>query len=1022
MSKYAALGRFATRHSVSIVFISAALCLAGVFSALTISSSVFPQTDFPRVVILVDNGVMPADEMMATITRPIEEAMKDIRGVTTIRSTTGRGAAEVSVFFTWNADMIQSELYVLSRLSQIRASLPSTVETSVFRLTFSAFPILGVSLTSSARGIIELWETARYNLKLRFLRIPGVARVDLVGGRMPEYHIVVDPLRLSAAGLTLPQVTESLTNNNFVASAGMHEENRTLYLTVVDGRLRSIRDIENFPVTVTGGHPVRVRDFARVERGPEPVFNVVTADGENAVLLNVRSQPDGSTLDIAKALKKQLAELKRELPPDMKLAFFYDQSEIVRTSVESVWEAIFFGLILSVVILYFFLKNWGTTLVATLVIPVTVLVTLLSMKIAGLTFNLMTLGGIAAAIGLVIDDAIVVVEAIHTKRTAGKPRLEAIRDGIGEILRPLVGSTLTPVVVFIPLAFLEGITGVFFRALALTMVVALLTSLVLAMTLTPSLAAWLLRSRTDEPVGLHGEHGGPLLQRVIGIYETGVRFTLKRPWLTLGVCGLVLLAAVFLYNRLESEFLPPMDEGGFVIDYFTPPGTSLAETHRQLLQAEKILRTVPELASYSRRTGARLALSIAEPNTGDFLVKLKSDRQRKTADVISELRRRFNTELPGLTWEFPGILGDLIGDLMWAPQPIEVKLFSTRQAWLEKKAPEVAERIKKITGVVDVFNGLVYTGPTISLRLRLPDAQRFGLTADDVAAAAHTAMLGQTASSVLEGDRVVAIRVKVDPSRLDRLANLRELPLRTPDGTLIKLSQAVDIREEPGQLELRREDSRQDVAVTARLEGRDLGSAMAEIRDVLSKDKTIPLAAIEYGGLYEQQQESFRNLMIVLLMAIFLVFTVLLVEFGSFYEPLAIVFGAVLAMFGTILALWVTRTSLNVVSLLGAIIGVGIVAKNGILMLDFVKELRAQGLDLAEALVRSGRRRLRPVLMTSMAAALGMLPLAYGIGSGADMLKPLAIAVIGALCISVLLSLIATPTIYYLMVCRRKAD
>ncbi|MGZ4886646.1 MAG: efflux RND transporter permease subunit, partial [Candidatus Aminicenantales bacterium] len=529
MSKHVDLGQFTTRNSTSIVFICAALCLAGAFSALTISSSVFPQTNFPRVVVLVDNGVMPADEMMATITRPIEEAMKDIRGVATIRSTTGRGAAEISVFFSWNVDMVQSELYVLSRLSQIRASLPSTVETSVFRLTFSAFPILGVSLTSSARGITELWETARYNLKLRFLRIPGVARVDLVGGRTPEYHVVVDPVRLGAAGLTLTQVTEALTNNNFVASAGMHEENHTLYLTVVDGRLRSIRDIENFPVTVAGGHPVRVSDFARVERGPEPVFNIVTADGENAVLLNVRSQPDGSTLDIAKALKIQLAELKRELAPDMKLAFFYDQSEIVRSSVESVWEAILFGLILSVVILYFFLKNWGTTLVATLVIPVTVLVTLLAMKTAGLTFNLMTLGGIAAAIGLVIDDAIVVVEAIHTKRTAGKPRLEAIRDGIGEILRPLVGSTLTPVVVFIPLAFLEGITGVFFRALALTMVVALLTSLVLAVSLTPSLAAWLLRSRTGEPVGPHGEHGGPLLLRVIGIYEKGVRFALRRP-------------------------------------------------------------------------------------------------------------------------------------------------------------------------------------------------------------------------------------------------------------------------------------------------------------------------------------------------------------------------------------------------------------------------------------------------------------------------------------------------------------
>jgi CzcA family heavy metal efflux pump len=1015
MKKNSALGRFATQHSLSIAFICVALCLAGVYSALNISSSVFPQTNFPRVVVLVDNGVMPADEMMATITRPIEEAMKDIRGVVTVRSFTGRGSAEISVFFSWKVKMIESELFVLSRLSQIRSTLPATAETTVFRLTFSAFPIVGVSLTSNRRGITELWETARYNLKLRFLRIPGVARVDLVGGRTPEFHIVVDPLRLTAANLTLSQVTDALTNNNFVASAGMHEENHTLYLTVVDGRVHSIPDIEKFVVTYVGGHPVRIRDFAKVLRGPEPVFNVVTADGEAAVLLNVRSQPDGSTLDIAQALKRQLRELKQELPPDMKLAFFYDQAEIVRASVASVWEAIIFGLILSVFILFFFLKNWGTTLVATMVIPVTVLVTLLFMKITGLTYNLMTLGGIAAAIGLVIDDAIVVVEAIHTKLMTGVSRLEAVQEGIGEIFRPLVGSTLTPVVVFIPLAFLDGITGVFFRALAMTMVVSLLTSLVLAVTLTPSLAAWFIRLRKGDQPRPQAEQGGFLLRRVIRIYETAVRPALEHRWLTLGACGLVLLAGIFLYGRLDSEFLPPMDEGGFVIDYFTPPGTSLAETHRQLLQAEKILRTIPELESYSRRTGARLALSIAEPNTGDFLVKLKTNRRRKTADVISELRRRFNTELPGLTWEFPGILGDLIGDLMWAPKPIEVKLFSTSQAWLEKKAPEVEGQIKKIQGVVDTFNGLVYTGPTISLRPRSLEARRFGLTTDDLAAAASTALLGRTASSVLEGDRVVEIRVKVDPSHIDRLANLRELPLRTPEGALVKLSQVVDIVEEPGQLELRREDSRQDVAVTARLEGRDMGSVMAEIRDTLSKDKSIPPGTIEYGGLYEQQQDSFRNLMFVLLMAIFLVFTVMLLEFGSFFEPISIVFGAVLAMFGTILALWITGTSLNVVSLLGAIIGIGIVAKNGILMLDYVKHLQAEGYDLTEALVRSGRRRLRPVLMTSLAAALGMLPLAYGIGSGADMLKPLAIAVIGSLCISVVLSLVATPTVYFLL-------
>ncbi len=1016
-SRIPSLGRLATHHALSITFIALALCFAGINAALHMPSSVFPQTNFPRVVILVDNGVMPGDEMMATITRPIEEAMKDIPGAVTIRSATGRGSAEISVFFNWHVDMIQSELYVLGRLAQIRSTLPPMATTTTWRLTFSAFPIIGVSLTSPTRDITALWETARYNLKPRFLRIPGVARVDLVGGRTPEYHVIVDPVKLLAANLDLAQITGALARNNLIAPAGMHEENYQLYLTTVDGRVHSVADIANLVITVTDGHPIRVRDLAAVERGPEPVFNVVTAEGVNAVLLNVRSQPDGSTLDIADALQKELHTLKGELPPDMKLAFFYDQSVLVSESVWSVWEAIFFGLILSVVIIYFFLKNWGTTLTAIVVIPVTVLVTIVAMKLGGMSFNLMTLGGIAAAIGLVIDDAIVVVEAIYAKMAAGRPRLEGIQEAISDIFHPLVGSTLTPVVVFIPLAFLDGLAGVFFRALALTMVVALLTSLALAITLTPSLAAWFIRDRE------HLEHGhapkdvegGFLLAHLIKIYEIAVRAALRYRWLTLLGCGLVAMAGVAIYNHLESDFLPALDEGGMVIDYKAPPGTSLSETSRQLLQGEEILRATPEVESYSRRTGARLALAIAEPHTGDFLVKLKRGRKRSTDDVLNELRHKFLAAIPGVEWDLHGILGDLIGDLTWSPKPIEIKLISTDLAWLKKKAPEIEEGLKKVKGVVDTFDGLMATGNALNLRVRHAETQRFGLTVSDVVTALNTALLGQTASSVLEGDRVVSIRVMFDKRRLATLAAIRDLPIRTPAGATVKLSQVADVVEEPGQIELRREDLRQLVGVTARLEGRDLGGAMSEIREKLGADKTIPPGTLEFGGLYQQQQESFHNLMFVLAMAIFLVFTVLLMEFRSFYEPVAIVFGAVLALFGSVAALWLTHTTLNIVSFLGAIIGVGIVAKNGILMLDFVDHLRAEGLGLEEAIVRSGHRRLRPVLMTSLAAALGMLPLAWGIGSGAAMLKPLAIAVIGALCISILFSLIATPVVFCLL-------
>ena len=1009
-------GLFAARHA----FLCVALCLAGAYAAVGMPSSIFPQTNFPRIVILIDNGVMPANEMMATITRPVEEAMKDIPGVRTVRSKTGRGSAEINVFFTWNTDMLQAELFVQGRLAVVQKALPITASSTVRRLTFAAFPVLGLSLTGSPYSSAELWEAARYTIEPRLLRIPGVARIGLVGGRIPEYHVIVDPLRMQAVNLSLAQVSDALLRNNLIAPTGMLEEDYKLYLTVVDGRVHTLEDIENLIVTVSANiHPIRIKDVAKVERAEEPVFNIVTANGVNSVLLNIYSQPDGSTLDIARQLKEELHDLKNALPADMQTTVFYDQSLLVADSIQSVWEAIILGLILSIAILYLFLKNWGATLMAALVIPVSVLLTLLVLRVMGQGFNLMTLGGVAAAIGLIIDDAIVMVEAIHAKLQQGANRLEAMTQALSELFRPLLASTLTPVVVFIPLAFLDGVAGSFFRALALTMVVALLASLLLALTLIPSLAVWRMPNTT--PVSALVGHSSKQLEysswlkSLIKNYEQLLRIVLNHSGKFLLGCGLIFAMGIWLYGHLESEFLPFMDEGGFVLDYHAPWGTGLQETDRQLRQAEAILRATPELESYSRRTGARLALGISQTHKGDFLVKLKADRQRSTADVITELRKQLNTAVPGIEWEFAGILSDLIGDLTWSPRPIEIKLFSTDVEWLKQKAPQIQAELAKINGVVDTFDGLETTGPALSLRVRYSAAQRFGLSVNDVALAVSSAMLGQKASYVLEGDRIINIRVRMNAESSAEMANLRELPIRSADGRTVKLSQVADFVTEPGQLELQREDLRQLVAVSARLENRDLGSAMAEIKAKLSQDSSLPSGVLEFGGLYQQQQESFHNLLVVLLASLFLVFTVLLIEFNSFHEPIAIVFGSLLALCGTVLAWYLTGTSVNIVSLLGAIIGIGVVAKNGILLLDAVQRLESHSKNLMDALVESGRRRLRPVLMTSLAAALGLLPLAYGIGAGSDMLKPLAIAVIGALSLSVLLSLVATPTVYYVL-------
>lgn len=1006
---------FYVRHRKGILFITLVMCLGGAYAAYRMPSSVFPQTDFPRVVILVDSGVMPADEMMATITRPIEESMKNIPGAINIRSATGRGSAEVNVFFDWRTDMVQAELYVLGRLSQIRSTLPANATTAVHRLTFAAFPMIGISLTSRTRSMTDLWETARYEIKPRFLRTEGVARVDLVGGDVPEFHVLVDPVKLAAYHLKLQSVSEALARTNKFVSAGMQEENHQLYLTLVDGRVGNRAEIEDIVVSWEGGAPVHVRDVAAVRPGAAPRFNIVTADGVDAVLLNVYAQPDGSALGIAKDLKHELSALRRELPRDMHLAFFYDQSLFVREGVSSVWESIIIGLILSVLVLFAFLRTTTTTLVAALAIPVTILVAMAGMRLFHMSFNLMTLGGIAAAIGMVIDDAIVIVESIHSKICAGHAPRRAAVLAVREVGIPLIGSTLTPVVVFIPLAYLDGVPGVFFRSLALTMVLALLTSLVLAVTLTPTLGSIFIRqSRTSAQDEL--EQGGRILRRIIGTYEWVMRRTLRRLGIsTLGMAVVVALG-VLLYARLETDFLPAQDEGAFVLDYFSRPGTSLAETDRMLRHVGEILRSTPEVESYSRRTGARLALAIAEPNTGDFLVKLRPDRQRSTNAVIDELRSRVSAAEPALATEFPGVLGDLIGDLTWSPDPIEIKIFTSDAEKQKRLAARIAEVIETIPGVVDVNDGLVVAGPSLTFQVRQSDAARVGLDTEQIGTMLRTALLGSDTSYLLKGDRTLGVRVLETANDRIRAGDIAGFPLRTPSGQQVTLNEVTHIGHRPGLLERHREDLRELVAVSGRLSGRDLGSGIAAIEDKLSQTVTIPPdVSIEFGGLYQQQQESFHNLMVVLIMAILLVYGVLLIEFRSVLHPLAIVIGAVLAMFGVIAALWITGTSLNIVSFLGAIIGVGIVAKNGILMLDFVDHLRARGFTLEEALVQSGRRRLRPVLMTSMTTFLGLLPLAYGVGAGADMLRPLAIAVIGALCISLLLSLVATPVCYYLL-------
>ena len=1040
------LARIVSNQSRAVIVLVALLCAAGVYAAFQLPIAIFPTTDFPRIVIIVDNGVVPAPQMLASVTRPIEEAMNGIPGIQRIRSTTQRGAADINLFFDWHVDIIQSLQLVQARLSQLASSLPPTAEIrQVDRLTFAVFPVEGYSVISDARDPQSLRDLATYTIRPRLARLAGVASVAVAGGQTREYHVTVDPARLNARGVSLQQVVDAVSNANIIQSPGLIEENHQLELMLVSGQAKKPDELNAIVVAVINNAPVSLADVATVGEGIAPNYTIVTADGHPAVLVNISRQPDANTVAVVDEVKAELDGMRAELPKDVKIAPFYDQSLLVRESIKSVRDSILIGLLLSIAILYGFLRNLGTTFVAILVIPVTVLATFVAMWLAGLSFDLMTLGGMAAAIGLVIDDAIVVVENIYTHMARGQSRREATQAAVSEITIPIIGSTITPVVVFLPLTLLTGVVGSFFRSLALTMAVALLTSLALALFFTPVLAELFVkvkpRSESSSETGKgetieseataserakellaiereeQAEQGG-LLRAVSARYEWLLGRALDNRKLVVAVCVGVLAISYLLYRGLGSEFLPEFDEGAFVLDYFTPPGTSLAETDRILRHVEQMLKETPEVESYSRRTGLQLGLSITEPNTGDFLVKLRPDRKRSTSDVIDGLREEITSTEPSLDpIEFPGILSDLIGDLTSSPEPIEIKVFSEDTNALEQKAKEVADTIEKIPGVVDVSNGITVSGPAITFKVDPQRASQLGVTAADIAKTVETAMTGDATSSILQQGRLISVRVVLPQEAKASLEMLEALQIRSPSkDALFRLDQVADVEYDKGQTEIARDGLRTTVAVTARLSGSDLGSAVNAIKARLARDVKLPPGmTLEYGGLYQEQQSSFRELTLALALAVVLVFITLLIEFRSFSHPIAIITGAVLALSGVLAALFITRETLNVVSYMGMIMVVGIVAKNGILMLDAVEDHLAAGDTLREALLRSGRRRFRPVLMTSLAAMLGMLPLALALGSGAEMLQPLAIAVIGGLAIALLLSLIVTPTVYAML-------
>jgi multidrug efflux pump subunit AcrB len=1038
-----------TVHSKSVIFLILTLAVVGVYLAFTIPVAVFPETNFPRIIVGVDNGVMPIDQMEVTITRLIEEAVNSVPGLQEVVSITSRGSAEVDLYFDWNVDIVQTLQQVDAAVARIQGQLPPTASIESHRLSFASFPILGYSLTSDRISQRDLWEIATYEIKPRLNRLDGVSQVLVQGGDEPEFQVTPDPAALLRARVTVPDILDAVRRTNLIDSPGLLSHNHQLYLGLINGQVQTPEEIGDIVIKDTGaGAPVRIADVATVSPSVRPVYTLVRANGKPGVLLNINRQPSSNTVAVAREVRAQIDELRHSLPSGVRITSFYDQSELVEQSIKSVRDAILIGLILASIILVLFLRYWGTSLVAGLVIPVTVLLTFVALKILGQSFNLMTLGGLAAAVGLVIDDAIVVVENIVLHRDAGEGPLDAIHSALKELSVPLVGSTVTPVVVFLPLISMTGVEGTFFRALAVTMSVSLFVSLGLALVWTPNLSRILLR-RSKNQVGTPPELAAStgelsaeaeeirklmaaeeasmqgFFGKVIHFYEGWVRRALEHPLWLGAFCAVLIVASLLCYRALGTDLLPEMDEGGFVLDYVMPPGSSLEETDRVLDHFVRIIRAVPEVESTSRRTGLQLGLAaVTEANTGDISVKLKADRDRGIDEIISEIRAKVTSAEPEVDVDFHQVLEDMIGDLTGAPQPIQIKLFSPDGELLAQWAPRVADAIGKIElggkkPVVDIANGIDNTmsGPAVMFQVNPQAAARAGFSIDEITTDASAILEGEPAPApVVVNDRPYTLRVRFPEANRSSLDAIQNTMLVSASGGTATLGSLAAVTELPGQTEITRDNLQREVSVTARLEGLDLGSGMAAVQKVVMGLQLPSSIRVEYGGTYKEQRRSFRDLATVLILALVLVFLVLLFEFGQFSAPAAILSSAVLSTSGVFFALLITGTTFNISSFMGLIMVIGIVAKNGILLLDADQKFRAAGFSAGEAMVQAGRRRLRPIAMTALAAVAGMLPLALAIGSGSQMLQPLAIAVIGGILISMVLSLIITPAMqYYLM-------
>lgn len=1024
-----------------ILFVGLLLLLGGIWSYTQMQTNLFPEVLFPRVTVIADAGQQPVDRMMITVTKPLESAVKKVQGVTVVKSSTSRGSCVIDVYFRWGMDIYALKTQLESRIGEIKNYLPDGTVISTEAMNQSLFPVYGFTLESDTHSRIALRDVGNLIVRPMFSQVDGISNVVVRGGKAKEFVVKPDPDRMTALGITPDRIKAAFDETNFVLGNGNVAGYDRLYLTLTDTRLDGVEDIRDVIIRNDGERVVRLGDIAAVEIQEQQEFLKINADGNDAVLVDLVKQPGVNLLDFAKSVERKADEIRRQLPQGYELKPYYNQSAFVGDSIHSVLKTIYEGLLLAIIVMVLFLRSWRSSLVVMLTIPVTVAFSILLCYLAGITINVMSLGAMAASVGLIIDDAIVIIEQIYREHeeNPGTDRFNVVRQAIHNLFPAMVASSLSTIVIHFPFRLMSGLAGSFFKELSDTMQLTLVASF---------LVTWLLLPVLHLIIG-YKERLGPKKMNVRELEDASIQkvhfltAVYRRPAVAALFVLLLGAGGWFASTRLSSGFLPDLDEGTIVLDYHSPAGTDIEETDRLCRQMESIIMAHPDVQTYSRRTALGMSFKTRPSNFGDYLIQLRTDRTKSTPEVISDLRRDLSAAVPLMTIDFGQRISDLLGDLMSTPKPIEVKVFGDDYITLQRMAKDVEEIMRGVPGVVDIDNGLVPAGASLVF---IPDQDKlslFGISLTDFQRqlTAHTGGVplcqpanviepnpaqaamtgGLQIGSVQEGEQMRRILLRFTDFEDNSPELLRRRPIFLPDGSTRPLDYFCEVLVVPGEIEQRREDLKSDITITARLENRDLGSAVADIKDALDTRLAVPSGySISYGGAYSEQQQSFHELTMILLLAVLLVFTVLMFLFREWLISLTILFISVMGLCGCLLALWLTGIPLNVSSYTGIIMVVGIIAENAIFTVWQYRMNRDRGGDVSESVDYAIALRIRPKLMTAIGAVLALMPLALGIGLGAQMQQPLAVAVIGGFAVGLPLLLVVLPSLMLLIY--KKAD